>query len=154
MDENEIKFHETSSDENVNEKVEFISIVSRGSLLKPSDLVYITCIHVRILYHHIKARKEAFDLLLASTKPQSLFTNLFVYILDDNSSMTEITTANCGNSHIYSTFAKNIASIFFNLMAKNYISDMNDRIHAGKKRNSLITAHSFDARKIRKPTSN
>ena len=154
MDENEIKFHETLSDENVNEKVEFISIVSRGGLLKPSDLVYITCIHVWTLYHHIKERKEAFDLLLASTNPQSLSTNLFVHILDDNSSMTEITAANCGNSYIYSTFAKNIASTFFNLMAKNYISDMNDRIHAGKKRNSLITTHSSDARQIRKLTSN
>ena len=93
-------------------------------------------------------------MLLVSTNPQSLFTNLFVHILDDNSSMTEITAANCGNSHIYSTFAKNIASTFFNLMAKNYISDMNDRIHAGKKRNSLITAHGSDGRKIRKLTSN
>ena len=59
MDENEIKFkfHETSSDENVNEKVKFISIVSRGGLLKPSDLVYITCIHVWT--YHNKERKEA-----------------------------------------------------------------------------------------------
>ena len=67
--------------------------------------------------------------------------------------MTEIIYATCVNKHTFLTFAKDIVNTFFNVMAKNYVSNMNDKIHVGKKRTTSAISCSYDARKIKKLTS-
>ena len=59
---------------------EFISKLSRGDYLKPSDVVYITCIHVFVFYRSIKNNTDAFEFLENSTDPRSVFTKSFVDI--------------------------------------------------------------------------
>ena len=150
--EGEVTIHENLTDEISREKEEFVSLVTRGGLLKPSDLVYVTCVHAWSLYHSIKDSNDAFNLLLSSSNPRTLFTEFFITILEDNDSMTETLKTSCGNGHTFLTFAKRAVSTFFNLMAKNYVSNMNDQIHAGKKRTDSNSGCSADARKIRKLT--
>ena len=152
--EGEVTIHENLTDEISREKEEFVSLVTRGGLLKPSDLVYVTCVHAWSLYHSIKDSNDVFNLLLSSSNPRTLFTEFFITILEDNDSMTETLKTSCGNGHTFLTFAKRAVSTFLYLMAKNYVSNMNDQIHAGKKRTDSNSGCSADARKIRKLTSN
>ena len=60
--------------------------------------------------------------------------------------LTEIINALCANKHTFSQFIKDITSICFNLIAKNYVSKMRE--------NTKITHDSSNARKIRKLTPN
>ena len=113
-----------------------------------------TCVHAWSLYHSIKDSNDAFNLLLSSSNPRTLFTNFFITILEDNDAMTETLKPSCGNGYTSLTFAKRAVSTFFNLMAKNYVSNMNDQIHVGKKRTDSNSGCNADARKIRKLTSN
>ena len=124
--EGEVTIHENLMDEISWEKEEFVSLVTRGGLLKPSDLVYMTCDHDWSLYHRIKDSNDAFNLHLSSTNPRTLFNEFFITILEDNDSMTETLKTSCGNGHTFLTFAKRAVSTFFNLMAKNYVSNMNE----------------------------
>ena len=50
------------------------------------------------------------------------------------------------------TFAKDIANTFFNVTAKNYVSNMNDKIRVGKKKTTSTISRGSDARKIKKLT--
>ena len=108
------------------------------------------------LYNKMKENKEAFNYLMSSSNPRHLFATFCIQILDDNNSTNAILNSTCRNGHAFSSFAGNIISSFFNVMAKNYVSHMHDTIHAGKKRNGKvqITGCSSNAMKIRKLTSN
>ena len=154
MNEAEIMIYECSSDHEKQAKEEFVALVSRGGLLKPSDLVYVTCTHAWLLYQKIKENEESFNFLISSSNPRTIFTNFFIHLLNENNTLTEIINASCVNKHTFSEFIKGITSMFFNLMAKNYVSKMNDQIHAEKRRKSSVTVQSSNARKIRKLASN
>ena len=68
--------------------------------------------------------------------------------------MTEIINDTYVNKHTFLTFAKDIVNTFFNVMAKNYVSNMNDKIHVGKKRITPTISCGYDARNIKRLTSN
>ena len=61
MDETQIKIHESSADADMKEKEELDAIASRGGLLKPSDLVYVTCAFAWSLYYETKKNQQALD---------------------------------------------------------------------------------------------
>ena len=87
----------TTNVENIEARQEFMSKLSRGCLLKPSDVVYITCIHAFVFYRSIT-----------------------------------ILNTDCKKGHKFSLYVPHLANILFNVMAKNHVSEMNNKIHAAK----------------------
>ena len=77
MDETPIKIHEDSSDVDMKEMEELVAIDSRGDLLEPSDLGYVSCVNAWSLYHETKKNQQAFDFLLLSSKYR--FKPLHIY---------------------------------------------------------------------------
>ena len=61
------------------EKEELVANASRGGLLKPSDLVCVTCVHAWSLYHEKPASVRFFIVVVESSK--CLFKPLHVYTL-------------------------------------------------------------------------
>ena len=76
----------TTNFENIEARQEFFSKLSRGDL-KPSDVVYITCIHTFVFYPLIKDNTDAFEFLVNSKEPSSIFTTSIVDILNESNSL-------------------------------------------------------------------
>ena len=57
---------------------EYLDIANRGGLTKPSDVVFMACVHAWALYVTISENGEAFNLLMQSTNPRSVFTHCYI----------------------------------------------------------------------------
>ena len=105
---------------------EYIAQVSRGGLLKPSDVVYI--LHAYILLPCISAR--------------DVFTTYFSNLLEESNCFSSTMTTTCKDR-------------LYNVRAANYVTEVNSNIHhASKKRNSQeAESKRTNQRKIQKLTS-
>ena len=137
----------------IDARQEFIADVSRGGLLKPFDLVYITCMHAFVIYKSIKNNSDAFKFLLATSKPRDVFTKYILNLIDESNCLTSITNSTCRSGHHFALYGSKVSDILFNVIAKNYVSELNSSIHAGKKRNDGKNGKTANERKIRKLTS-
>ena len=63
--------------ENVNSEQEYLNLINRGGLTKPSDILLMTCIHAWTLYSHIQASAYAYQILMACCNPRNLFVETF-----------------------------------------------------------------------------
>ena len=133
---------------------EFMAQISRGGLLKPSDVVYITCIHAFALYNAIKNNSESFSLLMKFSNPRNVFTTYFLNLIEESNCLDPIMTTACKSEHKFQIYVQKVPDILFNLMAKNHVSELNSSIHVNKKR-SFTSANNKTAktRKIQKLTS-
>ena len=137
----------------IDARQEFIADVSRGGLLKPSDVVYITCMHAFVISKSIKNNYDAFNFLLDTSKPRYVFTKYFLNLIDESNCLTPITNSTSRSGHNFALYVPKVSDILFNVMAKNYVSEMNSSIHAGKKRNTGMDGKTANERKIRNFTS-
>ena len=64
--------------ENVNSEQEYLNLINRGGLTKPSDILFMTCIHACTLYSHIQASADAYQILMACCNPRNLFVETFL----------------------------------------------------------------------------
>ena len=68
----------------------FLAAINRGGLIKPSNIVYITCLHAAELYQYIKDDNELKTSLLSSKNARGLFTEVFVSKLEEAAYTNEI----------------------------------------------------------------
>ena len=59
-------------------KDEFLSLVNQGGLIKPSDLLFLTCVHAAAFFKYIKSKEYIFNMLINSSNPRSVFSSLFM----------------------------------------------------------------------------
>ena len=109
--ENEIEINDADCYDNTSAKDEFISIVTRGGLLKPSDIVYITSAHAWAMYCHIRDDDVCKNILLSSSNPRHVFCATFVEKLHENET-NAILTSSCVNGHLFEDFSPNSISSF------------------------------------------
>ena len=117
-------------------RMEFLHLVDRGGLQQPSDLIYITCLHAYQLQSVIVANEELKKSLLNSSFPRQTFACLFDLLLSSNDNTAMIETIQCKSGHSFSSSIPKLARVMFNIFSKNLISEVNDKIHSGKKRGS------------------
>ena len=73
-------------------KEEFIQLISRGGLTKPSDYLYIASLHATSLYSYISNDDTLIKSLLATDNPRDTFVDSFMHFVqnDDNASRSLI----------------------------------------------------------------
>ena len=129
----------------------------RKILLQKKNLfpvMYIACIHGYTLYKKIRENNDAFNFLLSTSNARDVFTRYFMNFLDENNSFTSILNASCKEGHTFKSHLQKISGTLFTVMCKNYVSEMNSKIHAGKKRTTTLNSKQCsNANKIRKLTS-
>ena len=110
----------------------FLNAISRGGLTTPSNLLFITCIHASDLFQYIKKERYLMEKLMSSSNARLLFVEIFLNKLEemDNS----ILLAQCEHQHQFSDFVLHIASVMFNLFAKNIEAECNSSIHRERKK--------------------
>ena len=139
------EFDETS-------KEEYLDIANRGGLTKPSDVLYMTCVHAYALYLHLESNATAWKLLLESSNTRSVFVSCFVEKMR-HPHCGSIYHATCSKGCKLNVHFPTIAAMSFNLKAKNFVAQKNDEINKLKRAAAANPKKSAAAKKIMKLTS-
>ena len=146
---------DTTEFDTLPEEQKYIVLANRGGLMKPSNLLYVICEHAWSLYSFITGRKSTYHVLFACTYPRSTFVSVFLELLkrDDNTSI--LLTHECKNGCKFEEKVKLIAIATFNIKAKNFVSEANDKIHSSTSSHSDSNHKKFNgAQKLKKLKSN
>ena len=71
-------------------KQEFTTYVSRDGLMKPSDVVYITCTLANVAYKSITNCDEAYQFLVNSSNPWNVFIKHFMNSVENSNELQPI----------------------------------------------------------------
>jgi hypothetical protein len=112
----------------------FLDQINRGGLVKPSDLVFIYCLHANELQHRIFASEEMKKVFLSAELPRPVFAGLLRQKLENNFSTRQLLETECSVGHDFSSTFSRIATTFCNCMLKNFVSELNDKLHEARKR--------------------
>jgi hypothetical protein len=102
--------------------------------VSPSDLVYVTCVHAILLNKFIFGDKKTKEAFLSSTVPRTVFVNVFLELLKKTVSTERIRQQKCKSGHMFSEFLTKLTASVFNIVSKNFVSELNDVIHEARKR--------------------
>jgi hypothetical protein len=141
---------DVSDDEDSLEKTEFLRAVDRGGLVTPSELVYVICVHALQLKEELFDGGEIQEMFLATGSPRSAFVSILRRKIDGTPEAEQLFNQKCDNDHTFLSFVPTIATQFFNCMSKNFVSTLNDRIHASRKRAPKESKESASGRKLKK----
>jgi len=124
------------SSQEAEEKDLFLELVNRGGLCRPSDLVYILCIHGWSLHSSIFKSEEATKFLLQYSEPRKLFVATFMSMMQSDDLGMEVTTMKCAQGHYFKPIAMQLVAKLFNIFMKCHCSEVNSCTHASQKRSS------------------
>ena len=133
-------------------KESFLNAINRGGLVKPSDLVYISCVCIYTVYKEVMDQEESKRLLMDSEDARSVFAKTVVAKMKESPDTEETLLQKCSQGHPYEPVFSVIAQQVFNMMAKNLVSEINDAIHESRKRDTSAKGNS-NSRKIQKLSS-
>ena len=112
----------------------FLDMINRGGLVKPSDIVYVVCTVAWDVYVRIMESCEAKLYFLACKMQRKVFVNLVVAEITDNDDYGGILETSCIKNHAFSVMLDKLVVKFFNVMCKNFVSEINSAVHKSKKR--------------------
>ncbi len=112
-------------------KEAFISEVNRGGLTYPSDLVYISCVHIWQIFSKVNDDKEARNFLLSRSEPKKVFEAALMSFMQLCDKTKSIIMSHCENEHSFEKIFRQLCQRMFNCFAKNMCNDQNSRIHMG-----------------------
>ena len=148
---------DTDEENNENEieaKEEFLRLITRGGLIKPSDALFVACCHSWSLYQSIVNNDNSKNVLLASHNSRETFIEVLIQKLDQNESSRKLLEIKCQKTHYFKDHIKKAGQTMFNLFAKNLINDRNSAIHQTRKRIIKDPKSSTNSRKLKKISSN
>ena len=131
---------------------EYVDMVNRGGLTKPSDVLHVTCAHAWGLYVCMSDNADAFKMLLESSNPRSVFVHCFMekIKLPRCSSLYNTT---CSSGCMLHNYLRRVAAATFNFKAKNFAARKNDEIRNLKRPPKADPKKSASAKKIKKLAS-
>ncbi len=124
--------------EGIEKNKEYISLVSRGGLVYPSELTFSASVLVWSFYQAIKSQPEKFNLLHSpNVSAQKVFENAFLKYLDSfEETRLSFILKTCDAGHSFSLNLHLLTKKLFNVFSKNFVSNVNSKIHENKKRRS------------------
>ena len=110
-----------------------------GVFFKSCDFVYAICVHAWNTYLQIMENSEAKSLFLPSKAHQSVFLNIAHGQAVANAKYVDIPKTTCLKNHQFDSLSSKILSKFFNVMCKNFVSEINSiHIHRKKEGRRMI----------------
>ena len=131
----------------------FLNSINRGGLIKPSDLTFLSCIASWSVYKLIMDNNDSKSYFLLCKSQLAVFVKCLFIHIKDNDTYSDILKTSCMRDHSFETIIKSVAETFFNVIAKNFVSDVNSITHSNKKRKSCGII-SKNAKIIRLQSSN
>ena len=99
-----------------------------------SDVMFVTCIHACDLIRYIRNNEQLLSQLYACPDSRSVFVEAFQCKLKQNEFTEPILRAKCSHGHEFKENIKRVVGTMFNIFALNITREMNDKIHADRKR--------------------
>jgi hypothetical protein len=137
-------------DDPTHAKEDFINSISRGGLRKPSDCIYISCVHASSLNRYIFSNEELKKLILEAKNSRDTVIDSFMKMIENDTNASELLSIKCTKGHTHTKYLRRVAFTIFNINMKNYVSELNDAIATSKKRKTPAAKTSKSAKKIRK----
>ena len=128
---------------------EFLEKLNRGGLQKPSDLLYMFCLHANEIQRFLFSSPQAKAAFLSIKEPRRTFVAVVIQKLESNAKTAKLVNTTCTVGHSIKSFLEMAASAYCNCMMKNYVSEVNDQCHEARKRTARQDK-SAAARKIAK----
>ena len=132
---------------NPSSRTAFLEQINRGGLVKPSDLMFVFCLYAHALYKLMFDFEEAKEAYLKAKCPRKVFVSLLMEKLNCCFGTSQLLNTQCSLAHSFKKHFEKAAVTFCNCMLKNYVSEINDKLHEARKRSAKPTA---SARKIAK----
>ena len=146
-----INFGEVLGDDPGDSKAKFLKAINRGGLFTPTDALYICVLHARQLYNEVFDKSENEKKFLSVQNQHHVFSAMFEMKMSNDVNCSGILNQTCEHSHKFSARLGSIGGRAFNTFAKNFTSEIKDKIHQGRKRKSKgKTQKSSAERKIAK----
>ena len=108
-----------ATDAQLKEDREFVEAVSRGGLIKPSDLVHVVCMHASDLCIYIKRDDKLKKQLLEAVNSRKLFVEVLLTKMEEQETTNALLEINCKAEHCFEAHIRRIAGAMFNIFAKN-----------------------------------
>ena len=140
-------FDKESADE------EYSAMINRGGLRKPSDIVFVTCLHAFAMWCYIRDDNKIFVSFMNSRNQRTTFNECFIRKITELNTTQSISNAKCAKNHPYKPLLRRISTSVFNCIAVNFTNEKNSDIHDMKKRKNSKANPSSTERKIQKLTS-
>ena len=136
-------------------KEQFLELMDRGGLIKPSDIVYMSCLNIRACFEKIMEHGESRKFLLECDNPRMVFCNAVTEMMEEKADLESILKATCENGCDFSKLLLKFAFCLFNILEVNYVKTTNDFVHMRGKRNynNDTNTRAEMARKVAKLTS-
>ena len=96
----------------------FVSIMSRGGLLTPSDQLYITCLYVYSCFEHINNTPEEKESLMLLTNPRASFVATSCERIQESVETVSILNSTCDSGHKWIDILPKVALKMFHIMGK------------------------------------
>ena len=138
-----------SRDATLSAKSAFLEKVNRGGLVRPSDIVFVYCLHAAKLYDIIFLDQTIKDTFLSRSNPRETFSKLLMLKMKENLETHHFFQLCCSGGNEFSKHFHQIGQVFGNCMMKNFVLEINDKLHQQWKRNTA-TANSCETASTRK----
>ena len=147
-----LEFEDPETQEEREKLSEYLDIVSRGGLSKPSNLLYLSCLFVHSLWGHMNNSDEEKDSLWTSSNPRATFVATFCEAMENSTDETAnaVFTTKCEQGHQWSSILPRIAQVLCNVMCKNLRSATNDQTRAESKSKRKSDGKTLQERKTAK----
>jgi hypothetical protein len=115
-------------------KESFQNAINRGGLLKPSDLVYVSCMSAFSLHQEVFGKEDVKKQFMGFQNAREVFAQVALCKMQNYPDTEEVIMQKCSEGHCFELRFQNIVRQFFNCMSKNVVSEINDVIHENRKR--------------------
>ena len=133
-------------------KEEFLRMITRGGLLKPSNELYTICCQAQAVFTRIIDTDDSKKLLISGTiNPRKAYVEVLVKKLNECSK--GLLSTKCLKNHTLESQVKKIGHIMFNLFSKNLVNEENSKIASSRKRVSTSKQKTRQSQKLKKLTS-
>ena len=96
----------------------FIDAISRGGLIKPSDLLHVVCMHASDLYQYISGDESLKKELFSAVNSRALFVEVFHAKMEEQEATNSILEIQCKLKHSFTKYTWHISVAMFNMFAK------------------------------------
>ena len=129
---------EEEVDEEAKEKL--IRQMNRGGLVTSTDLCYVTCQIAWNFYKDVTENNSVKKKVFSSVNTHECLMALIVEVAKKESS--EVIEQRCSDGHSFEASFKKLCSAMFNMCLTNYVQEVNDKIHEGRKRAQKVNPKS------------
>lgn len=131
-----LNFDMKENDLGKEDREKFLDQVNLSGLSRPSDVLYICCVHAWALYNNIMKKEATKKIILKSNHSREVFVETFMNIVSSCSRTVQIIETSCANGHPFRKHAPEIVKRIFNVFRKNLTAKNNSEIWSNKQSKS------------------